>query len=113
MYPRRVLPVESRTPSVGKSELYKEERDGLELKMRRTDACDTEKFGTLRVGEKTATVSGDEWWPRTAKDEGDNVIEQNYVMRGRDVLSAQRLEASLIGAGTVLRLERESWPIGK
>ena len=36
-----------------------------------------------------------------------------YAVYGNRVLSAQLLEVSLVGAGTVLRLERGVWSIGK
>ena len=47
--------------------MYQEERDVLLIEMRKIDECDTEKFGTLYRSEKTVAVSGDRWWPHTAK----------------------------------------------
>ena len=35
------------------------------------------------------------------------------VTYGRIVMSAQMLEVSLLGVGTVLRLERDAWPMVK
>ena len=49
--------VESRTHIVGECEIYKEERDVLE--MRKIDECDMEKFGTLDSSEKTIATLGD------------------------------------------------------
>ena len=53
---------------MGECEIYKEERDVLE--MRKVDECDMEKFGTLDSSEKTIAILGDRWWPQTAKQEG-------------------------------------------
>ena len=60
------------------------------------DVCDTEDFGRLESSEKTFAILGDRWWPQTAKQDGDR-------------MSAQLLEVSLLGVGTVLRLERDTW----
>ena len=50
---------------VGECEIYKEERDVLE--MRKIGECDMEKFGTLDSSEKTITIPGDRWWSQTPK----------------------------------------------
>ena len=34
-----------------------------------------------------------------------------YVKHGKNVMSAKMLEISLLGVGTVLRLERDAWPM--
>ena len=49
----------SRTHIVGESEIYKEERDALEEKMRTLDVCEMEEFDRLESGEKTIAVLGD------------------------------------------------------
>ena len=36
-----------------------------------------------------------------------------YVICGRNALSTQMLEVSLLGVGTVLRLERDAWSMVK
>lgn len=36
----------------------------------------------------------------------DEIYGRSYVMYGRNVVSGQLLEVSLLGVGTVLRLER-------
>ena len=36
-----------------------------------------------------------------------------YEIYGRNVLSAELLELSLLGLGTVLCLERDAWPMVK
>ena len=46
----------SRTHIVGECEIYKEERDVLE--MRKIDECDMERFGTLDSSEKTIAILG-------------------------------------------------------
>ena len=61
----------SRTRIVGEGEIYKEERDALE--MRKLDVCDMEEFGRLDSGEKTIAILGDRWWPQTAKQNGDRI----------------------------------------
>ena len=60
----------SRTHIVGGCGVYEEERDVLEGEMRKIVECDMEKFGTLD-SEKTIAILGDRWWPKTAKQEGD------------------------------------------
>ena len=56
---------------MGECEIYKEERDVLE--MRKIDDCDMQKFGTLESSEKTIAILGDRWWPQKAKQEGDKI----------------------------------------
>ena len=50
-------------------EMYKEERDVLE--MRKIDEHGMENFGSLDSSEKTVAILGDKWWAQTAKQEGD------------------------------------------
>ena len=69
--------VESRTHIVEECEIYKEERDALE--MRKIDECDMEKFGTLDSSEKTIAILGDRWWPQTAKQQGDKISKKFLV----------------------------------
>ena len=97
---------------MGECETYKEERDVLE-EMRKIDGCDIEKFGTLDSSEKTIAILGERWRPQTAKQQVDKrrkrllwIREEKgfYVSCGKNVMSAQMLEASLVGAGTVPRL---------
>ena len=35
--------------------------------------------------------------------------KKNYVIHGKNVMSAQELEVSQLGVGTVLPLERDAW----
>ena len=65
------IAVESRTHIVGECEIYKDERDVLE--MRKIDECDMEEFGTLDSSEETIAILGDRRWPQTAKQEGDKI----------------------------------------
>ena len=81
--------------------------------MRRVNGYDMEKFNTLNSSERTIAIQGDRWWPQVAKQKGDRIIKQFYVICGRSVLSAQMLEVSLPGVGTVLRLQRGAWPMVK
>ena len=77
--------------------------------MRKIAEGEMEKFGTLNGREKTIAVLGDRWWPQTAKQEGDKVRKTFYAIHGKNVMSAQILEMSPSGLGTVVRLERDAW----
>ena len=81
---------------------------GVCEEMRKKDKCDTEKFSALLIDnrEKTIAILGDRWWPQRAKNEEDAKYLKNEV-------SAQTLEMSLLGVGTVLRLERDAWSMVK
>ena len=107
-------PRESRTHIVGECEIYKEERGALEEGKRKLDACDMEEFGRLESSEKTIAILGDRWWPQTVKRDGDRISKQFlYVVYGKGVMSAQLLEVSLLGVGTVLRFGRDAWSMVK
>ena len=67
-----------------------------------------EEFGRLERSEKTIAFLGHRWWPQTAKQDGERISKHFYVVHGRSVMSAQTLEVSLLGVGTVLRLERDA-----
>ena len=82
--------------------------------MRKLDVWDMEEFGRLESSKKTIAILGDRWWPQTAKKDGDRISKQFFhVICGKSAMSAQRLEASLLGVGTVLRLERDAWSMVK
>ena len=100
--------IESRTHIVGECEIYKEEPGALE-EMMKVELCYMEEFGRLD-SEKTIAIPGDRWWPQTVKQDGDRISK----LYGRIVMSAQMLEVSLLGVGTVLRLERDDpWSMVK
>ena len=81
--------------------------------MRKVDECDMEKFGTLDSSEKTIAILGDRWWPQKAKQQGDK-LSKNFICNiWKKVMSAQMFEVSLLGVGTVLRLERDAWSMVK
>ena len=65
---------------VGGCELYKEERNDLGEEMKKTDKCDMEKFGTSDSSEKAIAILGDNWWPQTAKEEGDKTVANGRSM---------------------------------
>ncbi|CAN0039385.1 unnamed protein product [Sphacelaria rigidula] len=75
--------------------------------MKSSDALDSR--------EKTIAILGDRWWQRTAKQDGDEICEGGLcsvwkVMScRRNIMSAGMLEVSLLGVGTVLRLEQWLW----
>ena len=48
----------------------------FEGEMRKIDECGMEKFGALGSSEKTIAILGDEWWPQTAKQEGDEICKK-------------------------------------
>ena len=101
---------ESRTHIVGECETHKEQRDVLE-EMRQREECDTEKFSTLdSSSEKTIAILGDRWCLQTAKQRGDK-ISKKFVTYGKNVVSALILGMSLLGVGTVLRLEKDAWSV--
>ena len=81
--------------------------------MRKIDKCDMEKFSALDSTEKTIAILGDGWWPHKAKQQGDEIGETLYVIYGKNAMSAQMLEVTLLGVGTVLRLERDAWSMVK
>ena len=70
--------VESRTHIKGECEIDNEERDVLE--MRKIDECVMQKFGTLEISETTIAILGDRWWPQTAKQQGDKVSKNIYLV---------------------------------
>ena len=74
--------------------------------MRKLDECDMEKLDRLESSENMIAILGDRW-PQTAKQDGDRIIKQYYVIYGNSVMSAQML-VSPLGVGTVLRLERDA-----
>ena len=77
--------------------------------MGKIDEGDMEKFGTPCSSEKTNAILEDGWWPQTAKQEGSKMSKNSCnVTYGKNVMSAQMSEVSLLGVGTVLRLERDA-----
>ena len=76
-----------------------------------------EKFGTLDSSEKTIAILGDRLWPQKAKQQGDKINKNilcNILYMEKNVMSAQMLEVSLLGVGTMLRLERDdAWSMVK
>ena len=101
--------MESKTHIVGKCVIYKEERDVLEKDMRGVDDCDVEEFDTLDSSERTIAILGDRW----PKRKGIVSAKSFYVIYGNDVMSAQLLEVSPFGVGTVLRLTSDAWSMAK
>ena len=65
--------IESRSYILGECEIFKEEWDALEEKLRKLYVCDMEKFRRLERSEKTIDILGDRWWPQTAKQDGDRI----------------------------------------
>ena len=84
--------------------MCKEERNVLQ-EVRDIDECAMDEFGSLDNSEKTMAILGDRKGVRLAK--------KIDVMYENNVMSAQTLEVSLLGVGTVLRLERDAWSIVK
>ena len=74
-----------------------------------TYVCDMEEIGILGSIEKTLDILGDKWWPQKANQTGTGQTSNFYVIHGRSVMNDNMLEVSLIGIGTVLRLERDAW----
>ena len=63
---------ESRTHTVVECEIYKGERDALEMK--KLDVCDMEEFG--RLLKKVARKRSYRWWPQTVKQDAGRISEQ-------------------------------------
>ena len=80
----------------------------------RTVRCGVEKYGT-RSSEKTIAILGDRWWPRTVKQEGNKINAPLLcnMWKTRMMWNAHMLEASQLGVGTVLRLQRDAWSMIK
>ena len=73
-----------------------------------------EKFGTIDSREKTIAIVGDRWWQQKAKQQGGTISKKFLCnIYGKNVMSARMLEVSLLGVGTVLRLERDAWSMVK
>ena len=86
-----------------------------------------EKFGTLDSSGKTIVILliVDRRWPHTVKEEGDNINKTFFFfnvkyarnvrahMLSHVVTCCHMLEVSLLGARTVLRLERDAWSMAK
>ena len=68
---------ENITHIVGKSEMYKEERDVLEEEARKIEGA-MDKFSTLDSSEKTVAALRDRWWSQKAKQEWDKA-SKTYV----------------------------------
>ena len=77
--------------------------------MRKIGECDAEKFGTLDGSDQTIAILGDRWWPQKAKHSRGQDKRKLLCNIWKNVMSAQMLEVSLLGLGTVLRLERDAW----
>ena len=66
-------------------------------------------------GGKNKPQPGDGWWPQIVEQAGDKMTYKiipgtSYVItREKNVMSSKMLEVSLLGVGTVLRLERDAW----
>ena len=81
--------------------------------MRKIGVCDMEEFGILESSEKTIAILGDRWWPQTAKQDGDRISKRFLCSMWNKRNERSMLEVSLLGVGTVLRLERDAWSIVK
>ena len=82
--------------------------------MREIDECDMEECDTLDSSEKTIVTLGEkDGGHRRPNRKGIRLAKNNYVIYENSVLSAQMLEVSLLGVGTVLRPERDPWSMVK
>ena len=82
---------------------------------RQIHECDIEKFSTLDISENMIAILGDRWWPQKAKQKEGEISKNIYLACNmwKNVMSAQVLEVSLLGVGTVLRLDKDAWSMGK
>ena len=61
----------------GECDIYKEERDALEDKIKILNEYDmVEEFRRLESSEKTIAILGDRWWPQTSKQDGHRISKQ-------------------------------------
>ena len=83
--------------------------------MRELDGCDMEEFDALDNNEKTIAILGDQidGGHRRPNRKGIRLAKRFYVIYGNNVMSAKLLEVSSLGAGTVLRLERDAGSMAK
>ena len=98
---------------MGECEINKEERNVLE-KIRKTDECNIEKFGTIDSSKKTIAILGDRWWAQTAKQEGDKISKKflcNIWKKRNERPNVGGVQ--VLGLGTVLSLERDAWSMVK
>ncbi|CAM9479691.1 unnamed protein product [Sphacelaria rigidula] len=68
--------IESRSHLVAECELYKQERDVLEGKMRDANEDGMKPFDPLDSREKMMAVLGDRWWPQITKQDGDRICKR-------------------------------------
>ena len=77
--------------------------------IRKLDVCDMEQLCRLESSEKKIAILGDRWWPQTAKhDEGRISTQLLCTIWKKRNDRPKMLEVSLLGVGTVLRLERDA-----
>ena len=69
-----------------------------------------EEFDTLDISEKTIAILGDKMVATGGETgKGDTISKKIPCAKsGNNVMSARQLEVSLLGAGTMLRLEKEA-----
>ena len=79
----------------------------LEEEMREIDECDMEEFDTLDSSEKTIVILGDRWRPQPANNTSKPSLCNTVY--GNSVMSANLLEVSLVGVGTMLPFDRDAW----
>ena len=58
-------------------------------------------------------ILGDDGGHRRPNRKEITLVKSFYVLSGNNLMSAQLLEVSLLGVGTVLRLEGDAWSIVK
>ena len=82
----------------------------LEEEVRKLDKCNMEGFGRPESSEKTIVILGDRWWPQTVKQDGDRISAQFLgTIRKRRNERPNVGGVSLLGVGTMPRLERDEW----
>ena len=81
--------------------------------MRKLDVCDMEEFGRLESSEEQSLSYEIDGGRRRRNRTGIGYANRIYEVYGRSAMSAQMLEVSLLGVGTVLRLEGDAWSMVK
>ena len=89
--------------------LPREERDVLVEEMRKIDECDMGEFSVHSEVARKRSLSWEIDGGHRRPQRKEIICTLFFVVYGTSVVSAQMLELSLLGVGTVLLLERDSW----
>ena len=72
-----------------------------------------EEFGRLESSEKTIAILEDGWWPQMSKQDGDRISKHFLCIIWKKRNERPNVGSVYLRMGTVLRLERDVWSMGK